>query len=31
VGVKYASETLARPFRDIAEFLLNYYEVPPDR
>ncbi len=31
VGVKYASETLARPFRDIAEFLLNYYEIPPDR
>src|SRR3989344_146287 len=31
VGVKYASETLATPFHSIAEFLLNYYDIPPDR
>lgn len=30
-GVKYASQTLTDPFMDIAKFLLNYYEVPPDR
>ena len=30
-GKRYASETLTEPFMDIAEFLLNYYEVPPDR
>lgn len=29
-GVRYASETLSMPFRDIAEFLINYYEIPPD-
>jgi cell division protein FtsI/penicillin-binding protein 2 len=29
--VKYASQTLTMPFMDIAKFLLNYYEVPPDR
>lgn len=27
----YASHTLAKPFLDIAKFLINYYEVPPDR
>ena len=31
VGVRYASETLTLPFADITQFLLNYYEVPPDR
>lgn len=30
-GVKYANETLTHPFIDITNFLINYYEVPPDR
>lgn len=30
-GAKYASETLTEPFMDIVKFLINYYEVPPDR
>ncbi|TSC62493.1 MAG: cell division protein FtsI (penicillin-binding protein 3) [Parcubacteria group bacterium Gr01-1014_48] len=30
-GVRYASATLTHPFIDIAKFLLNYYQVPPDR
>ncbi len=30
-GVRYASATLTYPFMDIAKFLLNYYQVPPDR
>lgn len=30
-GVKYASETLTHPFMDIADFLINYYEIAPDR
>lgn len=30
-GVTYASNTLAEPFLDISKFLLNYYEVAPDR
>lgn len=30
-GVQYASETLTDPFMDIATFLINYYNVPPDR
>ncbi|MCE9585110.1 penicillin-binding protein 2 [Candidatus Nomurabacteria bacterium] len=30
-GVQYASQTWADPFLDITKFLLNYYEVPPDR
>jgi cell division protein FtsI/penicillin-binding protein 2 len=30
-GVQYASASLAHPFNDIAEFLIHYYEVPPDR
>jgi len=29
--VKYASETLIPPFMNITKFLLNYYNVPPDR
>lgn len=29
--VKYASQTLTYPFMDIAKFLINYYEIPPDR
>lgn len=27
----YASHTLARPFSQLAKFLVSYYEVPPDR
>jgi cell division protein FtsI/penicillin-binding protein 2 len=30
-GVRFGSETLSRPFGGLAEFLINYYEVPPDR
>ncbi len=30
-GVRYASETLTEPFMDIAQFLINYYAIPPDR
>ncbi len=29
--VKYASETLARPFFNIVKYLINYYKIPPDR
>ncbi|MDD3662900.1 MAG: penicillin-binding protein 2 [Candidatus Pacebacteria bacterium] len=29
--VKYASQTLIPPFVNITNFLLNYYNVPPDR
>jgi stage V sporulation protein D (sporulation-specific penicillin-binding protein) len=30
-GVQYASETLTEPFMDLTTFLINYYNVPPDR
>jgi cell division protein FtsI/penicillin-binding protein 2 len=30
-GVQYASETLTTPFMDITKFLINYYNIPPDR
>jgi len=30
-GAEFASATLARPFLEIAKFLINYYDVPPDR
>ena len=30
-NVEYASETLTDPFIQIAKFLINYYEIPPDR
>ena len=30
-GVQYASETLDATFLDLAHFLIDYYEVPPDR
>ncbi len=30
-GVPFAAQTWADPFLDITKFLLNYYEVPPDR
>jgi len=29
--VRYASETLTEPFMDLASFLINYYNLPPDR
>lgn len=30
-GAGYGSETLSKPFAEIVKFLINYYEVPPDR
>ena len=30
-GAEFASATLARPFVDITKFLINYYDIPPDR
>jgi len=30
-GQEYASATLAQPFYQIAQFLINYYDIPPDR
>lgn len=30
-GEKYASHTLTVPFINLAKFLINYYELPPDR
>ncbi len=30
-GAQYASETLTDPFIELAKFLINYYEIPPDR
>lgn len=30
-GVSYASETLTDPFMEITKFLINYYNLPPDR
>lgn len=29
--VKYASQTLKKPFMRMADFLINYYNIPPDR
>jgi cell division protein FtsI/penicillin-binding protein 2 len=29
--IKYASQTLIPPFTNITKFILNYYNVPPDR
>jgi len=29
--VRYASETLTDPFMEISKFLINYYNLPPDR
>jgi len=29
--VRYASQTLTHPFMNMAKFLINYYEIPPDR
>ena len=30
-NVKYASQSLTTPFMNLAKFLLNFYDVPPDR
>jgi len=30
-NVRYASETLTDPFMEVTEFLINYYDIPPDR
>lgn len=30
-NVRYASETLTDPFMEVTKFLINYYNVPPDR
>ncbi len=30
-GVRYAAETWSEPFTSVVKFLINYYEVPPDR
>ncbi|MEX0930225.1 MAG: penicillin-binding protein 2 [Candidatus Paceibacterota bacterium] len=30
-GSQYASQTLTKPFMDTVAYLINYYEVPPDR
>ena len=30
-GARYASESLTAPFMDIVNYLINYYEIPPDR
>lgn len=30
-GARFGSETLTTPFMDTVKFLINYYEVPPDR
>ena len=30
-GVEFASASLAKPFHEIAKFLINYYDIPPDR
>jgi cell division protein FtsI (penicillin-binding protein 3)/stage V sporulation protein D (sporulation-specific penicillin-binding protein) len=30
-NVRYASETLTDPFLSITKFLINYYQIPPDK
>lgn len=30
-GARFGSETLSKPFNEIVKFLINYYEVAPDR
>lgn len=29
--IKYASQTLIEPFRSVSKYLINHYNVPPDR
>ncbi|MDP2650350.1 MAG: penicillin-binding protein 2 [bacterium] len=29
--VQYASQTLTEPFMDVTQFLINHYDIPPDR
>ncbi|PJE64114.1 MAG: hypothetical protein COU90_04560 [Candidatus Ryanbacteria bacterium CG10_big_fil_rev_8_21_14_0_10_43_42] len=31
VGVRYASQTLSEPFREMTDFIINYYQILPDR
>ena len=31
VGAQYASQTWTQPFSHLTQFLINYYNVPPDR
>ncbi len=31
VGAKYASQTLTEPFYEMLDFLINYYNIEPDR
>ena len=31
VGAQYASQTLTEPFMDMTQFLINHYDIPPDR
>ena len=30
-GAEFASATLAHPFSDLSKYLINYYNIPPDR
>ncbi len=30
-GARFGSETLSLPFTDLTKFIVNYYEIPPDR
>lgn len=30
-GAPFASQTLARPFNSLTQFLISYYSIPPDR
>ncbi len=30
-NVNYASQTLTQPFSDLTNFLISYYDIPPDR
>ncbi|QSH39505.1 penicillin-binding protein 2 [Candidatus Kaiserbacteria bacterium] len=30
-GAQYASQTLTEPFMEMTNFLINYYDIPPDR
>jgi len=30
-GAEYASATLTQPYDDLAKFLIDYYDIPPDR